>query len=289
MDDTQPPIPKNTQQESDDAFFDDPLDLPGEPDTDDWTSSLPKRSWKRPLLLLGIVVVILGGAFYAWTFISSEDSANTNEQAVATTEPEVELNAEAGGTNSDATTRDDVPAVSETESTRTRTPRMEVTYPTTWALVEGDDDVTLESPAFSFTTADGAQIEEGIFRLYIRQGARDQDSGYIGRGVAAQASEALTYTAPATGQREETNVTFFGLDTTNHIAYLFIAGNYSLDRGDTLGPDFAQNSDTYIIAGGFSSPEVNDDLQFQKMTQDSFVTSNAYQQALDIIRSLQLL
>lgn len=293
-DNTSPQPPKDSQdRKSDEDFLNDPLDLPGEPDTDDWTSSLPKRSWRRPLIIVAVVIALIAGGFAAWQLLagSGDDTAQENQQTTQSTE-DANVPAVSDDTSDNETlpeSRTDVPAVTDTDSTRTSTPRMEVAYPTSWTLVEGDDDVTLESPAFSFTTADGAQIEDGVFRLYIRQGAREQDSSYIGRGVATQSSEPLTYTAPATGQREETNVSFFGLDNTSHIAYLFVAGNFSLDPGDTLGPDFAQNSDTYIIAGGFSSPTVEDDLQFLKMPPDSFLRSNAYQQALDIIRSLQLL
>ncbi len=271
-------------KQSDEEFFNEPLDLPGEPDTDDWVSSMPKRSWKRPIIIAVVIILIVFGGFFAWQLLTDTNDTDTTDQAteqVAPT-PAASNQAEPGASE------DDIPAVTSTEQAKTSSPRMEVTYPTNWTLTEGEDDVTIESPAFGFTTANNTVIDDGVFRLYLRQGARESDSNYIGRGVASLASESLTYTDPALGQREDTNVSFFGLDRSDHISFLFIAGNFSLSVGDTLGPDFGQAPDTYIIAGGYSSPALEDDLEMHSMSPQVFQSTNAYKQALGIIRSLRL-
>lgn len=278
---------KNTENvsQADEEFFNEPLDLPGEADTDDWTSSLPKRNWRRPLIVIVAVTALGVGGFFAWNAFSAEPNQEENDASQEETNTTNELTE----TSEETASGDDVPPVTDTETVRTTTPRMEVTHPVSWTLTEGDDDVTLESPAFRFTTADGTSIDNGVFRLYFRQGAREVDSTYIGQGVAAVNSEPLTYTNPAPGQREETNVSFFGANSTNHISYLFIAGNFSLSPNDTLGPDFGQDPDTYIIAGGYTSPALEDDLAMHPIPVNAFQETNAYNQAIDIIRELQLL
>jgi|GEM_PF-789264 hypothetical protein len=273
-------------RQTDEEFFNEPLDLPGEPDTDDWSSSMPKRSWKRPAIIAVIVILLIVGGFFAWSVFG----ADTNQEETDATQAESEA---AGDTTEESATTvaggDDVPPVGDTETVRTSNPRMEVTHPTSWTLAEGEDDVSIQSPAFQLTTSDGTQIDNASFKLYLRQGAREIDSTYIGQGVAAISSETLTYSNPALGQREDTNVSFFGNGTTNHISYLFVAGNFSLSPNDTLGPDFGQDPDTYIIAGGYTSPALEDDLAMHPISVSEFQDTNAYSQALDIIRSLSLL
>ena len=271
----------------DDEILGEPLDLPEQQNDYKQPSKTkktrPARNWKKPLVIVGVVLLLAGGGFAVWTLLDNDESdeAATQEQPITDEETAAAENV--------LDPSDDVPEATDTETTRTSAPRMEVTYPTTWTLTEGDDDVTVESPAFSFATRAGEQIDNGVFRLYFRQGARDADSTYIGQGVAALPSQQISYTDPALGQREDTNLSFFGMNETNHLAFFFVAGNFTLEPGDTLGPDYGQEAETYIIAGGYSSPALEDDLEMHQVPIDYFQSTRAYEQAIGIIESLQLL
>lgn len=164
---------------------------------------------------------------------------------------------------------------------------LKLTYPSTWKLTETPDNgVKLESPAFAYDTLLGAV--NGYFRLYIRKGARSVDSNYIGRGVAIDASQKLTYTQPAPSQRKDTLVSLFGIDDSDSFSYLFVAGNFQLKKGDTLGPGYGKEADTFIIAGGYTDDSLKDDLATNAVSPTLLTTSKAYKQALEIIQTLQL-
>ena len=166
---------------------------------------------------------------------------------------------------------------------------VKLTYPDNWTAIEPDnrDSVRLESPEFSYQSSAKGRIN-GNFRIYIRKGARDVDGKYIGRGVAIQPTEKLVYTAPTQGQRTETNLSHFGLDTPDNFAFFLIAGNFQLNKGDTLGPDYGKETETFIIAGGFSSPDLTEDLATNSVAVNVINSSNAYKQAINILKSLQL-
>ena len=165
---------------------------------------------------------------------------------------------------------------------------IKLTHPANWTSVASESNgVRVESPDFSYRTLDKGVVT-GNFRIYIRKGARTVDGKYIGRGYAFEPSEKLVYKNPALGQRPDTYLTLFGLNTPDNFAYFFIAGNYNLVKGDTLGPDYGKEPETYIISGGFSAKELEDDMATNPVAMDLIKTSNAYKQAIEIIKSLQL-
>lgn len=181
----------------------------------------------------------------------------------------------------------DIPESVVTKTFESRFPSLEFTYPETWVVTESDNGVRIESPELTYQTVEGEKVT-GPFRLYMRQGAREVDSKYIARGIAALPSEKLAYSEPHPGQRKETNLSFFGLDESDHFAFLFIAGNFNLSKGQSLGPSYGKEPQTYIISGGFSSADLKDDLATNKVFLDAFQDSNAYRQAIEIIKSLKL-
>ena len=163
-----------------------------------------------------------------------------------------------------------------------------VTYPSSWTLTQTADYGTrIESPTFIYQTVDKGPFS-GNFRVYIRQQARPVDETYIGRGVAVEPSQVLSYTKPASDQRQTTYLTFFGLDNPNQFAYFLIAGNFNLNKGDSLGPTYGNEQGTFIISGGYSSPTLKDDMQTNQVPLSYFKTTNAYKQAVAIVASLQL-
>ena len=67
-----------------------------------------------------------------------------------------------------------------------------------------------------------------------------------------------------------------------------VAGNFQLNKGDTLGPDYGKEPETFIVTGGYSSSVLTDDLATNKVPLDSYRQTNAYKQAIAIIKSLKL-
>lgn len=258
-----------------------PMELPGDPDR-----SLPPYNQKssgfsrKRLVLVVIGLLILAGLGFAAAILTSKDEAAT---------PQAVNNNSAGSENS-ASGQNDVPSVDSTKIFKADFPRVEFTYPGNWEAIANNEQegVRIESPEFSYTSVNGGQIK-GNFRIYIRQGARDQDSKYIGRGVAALSSEKLTYIDPPAGQRTETNLSFFGLDTSDNFAYFMIVGNFALEKEQSLGPDYGKEAETYIISGGYSSDELKDDMATNSVPIEYFNTTNAYKQAVEILKSLKLL
>lgn len=164
---------------------------------------------------------------------------------------------------------------------------IELTYPKTWTVTEVDNGVRVESTEFTYKTTDRGDAK-GNFRIYIRKGAREVDGKYIGRGVAFADSEKLVYTKPAAAQRTETLLSLFGLDTADNFGFFLIAGNFNLKKGDTLGPSYGKEPDTYIVAGGYSSNDLVEDLQTNPVSTEAYAKTKAYTQAIDIVKSLKL-
>jgi hypothetical protein len=240
----------------------------------------PKNGFsKKRLLLVALVVLLIGGIGFGAALLTSESTSPT-KPADTSQADEVE-------SESDETT--DIPIATATKTLKTDFPRIELAYPDNWIVTENKEQsgIRLESPEFTYMSISGSPIK-GNFRVYIRQGARQQDSKYIGRGVAAQPSEKLIYTNPIASQRPETNLSFFGLDSSDNFAYFLIAGNFSLQKEESLGPEYGTEAETYIIAGGYSSKELAEDLATNPVPVEYFSTTEAYKQALEIVKSLKI-
>ncbi len=266
----------------DDEMLSVPLDLPGDTSRNA-APHRPKRRQplKKILIIVGGLILLSALAFGGWILMGQKDPAKPATD-VATD------NAQPQSTRDTKLSTGDVPDVTETKTFKGDRPRIQFSYPASWTVTENDGGVRVESPDFSYKTLDGAE-PTGLFRIYIRTGARAVDSKYIGRGVAAEPSEKLVYAEPATGQRAETNLTHFGLDSSDNFAYFLIAGNYVLQKDETLGPGYGKEPETYIITGGYSTKELTDDLATNSVSLEYAKQSKAYEQALNIIKSLKLL
>lgn len=235
---------------------------------------------KKRILVVIAGLLILGGAGFGLALLTSngqQQNTSTTQQTTATSDV----------SSSDST---DVPSVTVTKTFKTDFPRIEFTYPENWTVAENRDQegVRIESPEFNYKSIMGNTVS-GNFRIYIRQGARTQDSKYIGRGIAALPSEKLIYAAPASSQRPETNLSFFGLDTSNNFAFFMIVGNFALAKDESLGPNYGTEAETYIITGGYSSNELADDLATNPVPVEYFQSTSVYEQAIAIIKSLKIL
>lgn len=235
-----------------------------------------KRSGKiMKWLLLAVIglVVVAGIGFAVWKFVLNKPKTTPVATAPAVTQPKKVVNDIA-----------DEPLSKDYSSTALS---VAFKYPEGWKASEASGGIRIESPNFTYQDATNTDVS-GNFRIYIRQGARTIDGKYIGRGVAIKPSEKLTYTQPAIGQRTDTLLSSFGLDTSDNFAFFMIAGNFQLQKEDTLGPDYGKEAETYIVAGGYSTSAAIDDLATTPVSINYYATTNAYKQAHAIIASLKL-
>ena len=224
------------------------------------------------LLVLGIFASLAIGAMKLFTHKNPAAKTATNIEKKSEQKVEVA----------------DLPNTTTTKEYENGPMGLTLTYPSDWTATETSDNGTrIESPVFNYKNLDGDPVS-GSFRIYIRKGARAADRKYIGRGVAIQESIKTIYKKPAAGQRADTLVTNFGLDTADNFAYFFVAGNFQLKVGDTLGPDYGKEPETYIVSGGYSSKDLKDDMATNTVPVDYIIKSNAYKLAIEIIKSLQL-
>jgi hypothetical protein len=253
-----------------------PLDLP-----EDTTHHVPPaHSPKRPkkggktfviILLVALVLAALGFAGWKFTRPKPASQATTNSDANTPAQP----------------AETDYTAATGTKTYTNDVMRLSFTYPDNWTVTETDNTVRVESPNFTYETLDKGNVT-GNFRIYIRQGAQAADSKYIGEGVAILPSEKLVYAQPTATQRKDTYLSSFGLDTPDNYAFFLIAGNFNLKKGDTLGPNYGKEPDTFIIGGGYSSKDLKEGLETNKVPVDDFQESTAYKQAVDILKSIQI-
>lgn len=271
---------------NDEYFFGSPLDVPGEPLRGSQQTPRPVKKQRRfplkkLLKVLLIIIMMTLIIFGVWKFFNKNDGTPASEESniqerSAAAEPET------------SQALDDIPEATDFKTFQTDHPRISFDYPDTWSVAENDRGVRVESPNFKYMTTEGVDVE-GNFRVYIRQQARTSDGEYIGRGLAIEPSQKFTYSQPVVGQLPETNLIHFGLDTTDHFAYFFIAGNYALEKSDTLGPGYGQEAGAYIITGGYTEKALEDDMATHRVSLDYYKDTTAYKQALKIIESLKLL
>lgn len=232
---------------------------------------------KKILIILLLVLTTVGIAIGVYTlFIKKDPSPQTNQ--TTTTPPVVDT----------PVVKSDVPDAKTTLPYENGPLGLKLNYLDTWKVTATTDrGVRVESPTFTYTTLEKGDVA-GEFRIYIRKGARASDGAVIGRGVAIQPSEKLVYTQPALDQRKDTLLSLFGLDTKDNFAFFMIAGNFQLNAGDTLGPDYGKEQDAFIVAGGYSSQDLVDDMATHPVAISTIATSNAYKQAVEILKTLQL-
>lgn len=231
----------------------------------------------KTFLTVVVILLLVGGLLYGvYTLFIKKDPVTQPTQTTPTTTEQTPI------------TKADVPESTTTKPYENGPMGLKLTYPDTWKVTEtADRGVRVESPTFTYATLDKGDVS-GNFRIYIRKGARAADGAVIGRGVAIQPSEKLVYTQPAPDQRKDTLLTLFGLDTKDNFGFFLIAGNFQLNVGDTLGPDYGKEPDAFIVGGGYSSPDLSDDMATHTVAISTIPTSKAYAQAVEIIKSLQL-
>lgn len=107
-------------------------------------------------------------------------------------------------------------------------------YPDTWSVIDAATKLTVTSPAFTLTDADGKQVSAHA-QVVIRSRQTTLAEFSAGNGVAALQSQKLTYKKPTQNQRAQTYLTFVryanspvGLDA------LYITGDNGYQAGQSI-------------------------------------------------------
>lgn len=254
-------------------------DMPPPPVLDDELPPQPPKLKKSPkgLVVVLVVIAVLTLAGIAGWLLFGRDSGTTNPPTNQPTQ------------NNTTTNTDDVPEAVNSETFTSSPYRITFQYPKTWKVTENNDNSLLvESQAFTYKMNNG-QTKNGNFRVYVTKPASNDDSAIIAKGVANQASTKLVYTKPTPAQRTETNLSTFGLDSENNFVFLLITGNFTLQKGDTLGPNFGKEIETIVIGGGYSEPGLQPGMATNVVPLSGFQETNAYKQAIAIIQSFEIM
>ena len=232
----------------------------------------PHRRGKKALLAVVTLAIIAGLAFGGLRLLDNKSTKKSPPSEQATAEA--------------SSTPKDVPVAGELKNIKSDTYAFQISYPSAWTATE-KDGVHLVSPDFTYQTTDKGVVT-GNFRIYIRQGARAVDGKYIGNGVALEPSIKLVYAQPGSAQRKDTNFTQFGSAKSDHFTFFMVTGDFNLKKDDTLGPNYGHEADTYIILGGYGTKAQTDDLDFSNAALNYYKTTQAYAQAVNIVKSLKL-
>lgn len=260
--------------EDDQEIYGAPLDLPEASVETDAHQQKPKTGFRyKRLIIIILILLVIGGIIYL-LFLRPKPASSPSATASSY------------ASSDDTKKQDSTPAV-ELKKYNGDFPRIELSYPTNWTLVEKENGITISSPEFEYTTTNKGSIK-GNFSVYIRQGAREQEGTYIGRGLAVRDSEKLVYTAPSSTQRPDTNLTLFGLDSADYFSYFFITGDYQLKKGETLGPNYGREAETYIITGGFGSEKQVATMDFNNLDVKVATSETTYKQGIDIVKSIKV-
>lgn len=255
-------------------------EMPPAPVLDDELPPQPpklKKSPKKGLMVVLVVILVLAVAgALGWFFLLRNQDQPAQQQSQT---PAVEKPA----------ATDDVPEASNTETFTSSPYRITFQYPKTWTVTEDNDNSFLiQSQEFTYKLASG-ESKKGNFRVYVSKPADAADSAIIAKGVAIQPSTKLVYKKPTPAQRTDTNLSLFGLDTENNFAFLLITGNFALQKGDTLGPNFGKEIETILIGGGYSDPSLTQGMATNPVPVEGAQDTNAYQQAIAIIESFEIM
>lgn len=247
-------------------------------------SSSPVDKAPKPLILkrLFFLVIFLAAtgiiAIAVWKLMPSKSNSNTQAQNTQT-QPQANQAADPiklalGDTGLNKTYASDNLS-------------LQIKYPESWKVTEQDNSVIIKAPAFDVQDNAGNSALT-YFKIYIKMGSTETDSKYLGRGFAVAPSEKLVYSDPPAGQRKNTYLTDFALDKTDNFAYFIVQGNFKLAKGDTLGPKFASEPDSFLLTGGFATEKQKDGLETISMPLDTYKQNLAYQTGVEIIKSLQI-
>lgn len=183
-----------------------------------------KKHKRWPWILLLVVLLAAGAAAYYWF---------TVRKAAAPAKPAT------ASQQTDSTAQSSSTGTPLAQSTATKhydssNYLLGLDYPDTWSVADAATKLTVTSPAFTLTDADGKQVStHAQVVIRSRQTTLAEFSG--GNGVAALQSQKLTYKKPTQNQRAQTYLTFVryanspaGLDA------LYITGDNGYQAGQSV-------------------------------------------------------
>ncbi|HEX5797250.1 MAG TPA: hypothetical protein VFX86_02575 [Candidatus Saccharimonadales bacterium] len=261
-----------------------PKDVPQEHLSSPMPSSPVEKAPKSEIfkrlfyLLLAIPAIAIVG-IAAWKLIPDQKDdqaapAQTAGQTPGETEPADPIALALG--NSDLT-----------ETYQSEFLLLSMKHPASWKVSEKDNYIIVKSPEFDLQDNSGVE-SKSYFKIYIKRGTDAGDGKYLGKGYAVAPSEKISYSDPAESQRKETFLTDFGLESPDNFGYFVIQGTFNLKKGDTLGPNFANEPEAFLLAGGFASDQQRGNLETRPAPLDSYKDNLAYVTAVEIIKSVQL-
>ncbi|HLZ15269.1 MAG TPA: hypothetical protein VKQ34_04770 [Candidatus Saccharimonadales bacterium] len=230
------------------------------------------RGRKKLLLagLVGLVVLVVAAGSY-WFFVRhrAKSAPVTTRQQQTTQAPS--LSPEVAAT---------------TQTFKSAKLNVQVTYRKDWTLKESADksEIVLSSPNTVYQKNDGTTAN-APFTVKIREDVPDAMQTAIQKAVASEDSTIIAYTQPAPTQRQYTNLSFAGA-TPSVFSFFMVTGNNAYKVGDPFGAGIDLTGTTYIIAGGYGADKT-DALAFDPVPKAS-AESTVYDQALDIVKSLQV-
>lgn len=278
-------MPEDQEQQdiniTDDQYVDNEhMELPGENERPNESPKFKaKKNFKFPKKLfigLLILIIVAGLAFAGWKLFADKEEVAQPQSQQPTNQSQTDNSSDEGLVSSEL----------DKEYTNDFL-RLSFKYPSSWTVNDVDDAITIKSPDIKYKQNNGMETT-GYFKIYIKKGATQSDGEYLGKGYAVANSEKIAYSEPATGQRSETFLTDFGLETPDNFAYFIVQGNFDLKKGDTLGPSYAKEMDAYLISGGFSSSDQTENMATNIVSLDTYKSDEAYKVAIEIVKSLKI-
>lgn len=232
------------------------------------------RKGKKVVIILLVLLLIAGAAGGAWWFLKKPASSGPS-----TTVP---TNSNNQSTTNQPATQPETVTVKTFKST---TLGVELSYPSNWKTNENGNSVVFSSPEISYTKKDGTTAK-GSYRLIVQKGYTQNDSTTINNSVAVKTSELVKYTAPATGQRTESYLSFLGTDKQT-FRFIMVTSGKQYNPGDTVAATLPLTQDSYIVVGGYGKGS-GENIDFDALSPDKIQQNEAYTQSVDIIKSLKI-
>jgi cytoskeletal protein RodZ len=194
-----------------------------------------KPVWLR--IVLTVVVIAIVGGIAALLYIKLVDTKKDDGKDAQTT----------ASKNAQQKKVADTP-VKATKTYSSTTFNLSIMYPDGWVPAEGDNKLTITSPATSFANASGKTITGQII---VSLNAKGQNLTPFdsGNATAVLDSEKLTYTQPTSVQRAQTYLSFAQYPTTTAtgaIDALYVTGDYGYQKGQAIPKVDMANLDPLI-------------------------------------------
>lgn len=183
----------------------------------------PRKGGKKWLIVLLIVVLLAAATAGAFMLLKKPKVSQTNTNQTASNQPAAET-PEAKDETADMKTYDSSNFA------------LSFKYPSDWTINDTSAGLTAISPKTTLTTADGSQKTVGVV-LHIRTQQASIPEFKQGSATAVVSSKNVTYSAPATGQRGSTYLSYLqyaSTTTKGALDSIYITGNFGYQKGQNV-------------------------------------------------------